>query len=220
MQGVSVPDFYLILSLTGPDGALLHRHREKGHSWVRNYYNAIFSIAAGCPGDGLNTFGAGYMSCKDRGGSIGDHTSETVDTLDASVPSGSYGMCNAGSYDGRGIVIGTGSAAFSIDDIDLDARITHGTGAGQMSFQGQPTPTINYDANKNWVVTHERSFLNNSGASIAVTETGIMTYWNIFARTYEYLLARDVLGTPVTVDDQVLFTVQYEIWKDFSAIDA
>jgi len=112
-----------------------------------------------------------------------------------------------------GIVIGTGNAANTTSTYALQSQIQNGTGAGQMQYGATNVASLVTSGN---TVSFQvnRTFTNNSGASITVAEVGIYCglatnqttgAWSTFA------LARDVLATPVTVANTTPITVYYTI---------
>jgi len=118
------------------------------------------------------------------------------------------------SSDEKGIVIGTGSTAITVEDDALDTIIPHGTGSGQMLYSGcwglNPVSgggTASFDL--------ERIFRNESGGSIVVAEMGIYaaTSMNstVITDARAFCMLRDVLGTTVTVGDGEYFKVKYTI---------
>lgn len=60
----SPPEIFIGTQLRDHNGILLFDDVQRGHSWVRNAYNASFSHWSNCAGDATATFGAGKMSCK------------------------------------------------------------------------------------------------------------------------------------------------------------
>ena len=70
-------------------------------------------------------------------------------------------------------MVGTGNTAPTINDYNLESKISHGTGAGQLQYGavtfGEPT----CDASScHFTIT--RDFSNSSGAEIVVYEIGLI----------------------------------------------
>jgi len=109
-----------------------------------------------------------------------------------------------------GIVIGTGSTAVTIDDYKLDSQIMQGTGSGQMRHLAS-TPSCPSVAGSNCDFLTSRTFLNNSGGSITVRESGI--YCRVKGPTYYgyACIVRDVLATPQAVPDGGSITIDYTL---------
>jgi len=110
-----------------------------------------------------------------------------------------------------GIVIGTNNTANSPSVYALASQIPNGTSSGQMQYGATSVAsivtsgnTVSFQAN--------RTFTNNSGASITVAEVGIYAEVIAYNNTaYYFALARDVLATAVTVANTTPITVYYTI---------
>lgn len=207
--------------LVEKDGIVLTNQREEGHSWTRNMWNAIFGVHTHCGGSSA-TFGAGYISSKSTAGTVKGATGTPANFFYTKIitPDVDYGFCYSGVASGRGIVVGTDDTAFDIDDYKLGAPIDHGNSAGQLSYVGMDKPSLDYTANV-WTASLVRLFNNNSGDTVTVKEVGIISRSVLFSNSVDFfLLARDVLVSPVDVVNGAQLTVTYEISMDFSSIDA
>jgi len=109
--------------------------------------------------------------------------------------------------DNYGILVGSGTTAFSVNDYDLASPISNGTGSGQLSY-GEMSVVASGDDYKQW----QRSFDNNSGADITVNEIGMaakVTREEAGSQVVYYvLLARDVISA-TTVPNGGRITVKY-----------
>ena len=116
---------------------------------------------------------------------------------------------NAGVNDSNyGIVIGTSSTANSASTFALGGQIVNGTGSGQMQYGANSYTSIAVSGN---TVSFQmnRTFTNNSGASITVAEVGIYMF---AAYTNQYFaIERTVLASAVTVANTTPITVYYTI---------
>jgi len=107
-----------------------------------------------------------------------------------------------------GILVGTGDTAVSYGDTNLDGLIDHGTSAGNLFFRANST--IDYETqNKQYL---QRSFENQSGSAITVKECGIAVSQqpSVSIKEYCVLVVRDVLQTPITVNNGQTLSVVYE----------
>lgn len=129
-----------------------------------------------------------------------DGNSANVDPMTASV------LAPAGE-DNYGILVGSGSTAFDVDQYKLDSKISHGTGSGQLSY-GEQSIVDYSSSHEQW----QRSFDNNSGGDITVYEIGMACKTSkLYDGTPEIhyiLLARDVI-TATTVPNGGRLTVKY-----------
>lgn len=216
-----LPDLMIGIVLKDKKGRIVKKYKEKGHSWTRNAWNWLFACMTDAPGDGTGVFGAGNLSAKQTGGTIYSTNSRTSSRVYSNVPHTSYGMSPNGSSNAIGIIIGSGTAAFSINDYALATLWASGTGAGYFVYGSQAAPAISYDApTKTWTATQSREFTNSAGATQQISEVGIISNIQCFtSSTAPLLLARDVLATPIDVLDTESVTIEYEISLDFSTID-
>ena len=196
------PDLFIGLQVHDEKGVLVFDDVQRGHSWVRNFWNNMTYWMQGQSfSDGLT--GAGHLCLKQTSGSWCISSA-------GGVP---WSVGTLGSV--TGIVVGTSDTAFSVEQYALQAVIAHGTGAGQFSYAAQSAWANAYTAGaKTWKSTGTRIFNNNSGGSITVKETGI--YMN---NSMVVMAERSVLSPTVTVATGGQLTVTYEISMDFSAID-
>lgn len=208
------PEIFIGLQVHDKNGVLVFDDKQRGHSWTRNFWNALFSAASTGIGDGGSTFSAGYMSLKAYGGNV--------------YAGQAYANMAVGSMIGtsslNGILVGTGDTAFSVDQYALATQIAHGNAASQLYYQNMAASAPAYTAGtKTWETTHSRVFNNNSGGSITVKEVGIQVYmvpWTSGSSgDWYYMIERSVLDPTVAVANGAQLTVTYEISMDFSAID-
>jgi hypothetical protein len=104
------------------------------------------------------------------------------------------GWVNSGDLgqDTLGIVIGTGTNPPSRTDYALQAKIPHGTGVGQITYQRQT-----YELLSDYSFRLNREF-TNAGSDLSVAEAGLIYVTNIAGTGRNVLLLRDTF-TPVTV---------------------
>ena len=224
------PEIFINCEVVDRNGVLILQDRQRGHSWTRNWYNALLS---GCTGAAVTaaTFGAGHISGRATAGGVSGSANSGAGCtgIQSYWNADGYHYKAAAGSTVNGIVVGTNDGAFSAEAYELGALIAHGTGPGQMSYGAQNLPTSDYDAtadNEKWTITHTRIFNNNSGAAIEVKEVGLI--WGTSSPTYaarwavafaRFLDERSILNPTVNVPSGAQFTVWYEIVMDFSAID-
>jgi len=109
-----------------------------------------------------------------------------------------------------GLQIGTGTTPPSPQDTALTNAIANGTGSGQMVYPSGPTfiaPVVNGDTTTMQI---QSTIVNNSGASITVTEVGLFTQYT--TSDYGYgMMAHDLLSSPITVPNGTAITITYTI---------
>jgi len=109
-----------------------------------------------------------------------------------------------------GLQIGTGTATPTPSDTALTSPITNGSGSGEMVYPSAPTITSPVVSGDTTSMTIKSMFVNNSGASITVTEVGLFTQWT--TNDYGYgMISHDLLSSPVTVPNNASITIIYTI---------
>jgi hypothetical protein len=111
-----------------------------------------------------------------------------------------------------GLQVGTGNTAVAMDDRDLDARVEHGSGSGQMIHYG--TIVDNYQivgTTASFDLT--KIFENRSGGTIGINEVGLVTAMSSGSGSLGVtcLLTRHVLPVTIDVDDGEIFKFVYTI---------
>jgi len=210
LKVVPPPEIFIGLQVHDK-GNLIFDDVQRGHSWTRNYWNYIYGKVSNCDWTD-SSFGAGYMSHKSIIESL-YYTGRPVTSIRGSIMIGAANTT-------AGIVVGTSSAAFDIEQYALGALITSGSGAGNLYYNASAVSSTVYTASPaSWTIVGSRIFNNNSGGSIIVAETGIYAFsYTGGAGTY-WLFERSLLSPTVTVPDAAQLTVTYTIVDDFSAID-
>lgn len=198
------PEIFIRFQAHDKDGKLIFDDKQRGHSWLRNFYNGMTGALVGYLA--VSTYGAEYLGTKSIAGGAGYNTSAKL--FDK-------GTGDAGSTS-KGIVVGTDDTAFSAEQYKLLAIINNGSGAGQFAYSAESAITASYvSGTKTWVFTKVRMMNNNSGGEITVKEVGLHT----FISSDPFCLERSVLSPAVAVPNGAQLTVTYEISMDFSAID-
>jgi hypothetical protein len=98
----------------------------------------------------------------------------------------------------------------------LQAKIAHGTGAGQLQYLASSVETVTAeDGTQRFRVV--RGFTNGSGSTITVKEIGLVIANQKEGLTlYNFLMARDVLTTPQDVPDGSTLTIRYRIFVSYA----
>ena len=176
--------------------------QRRAKSWVRNAYNNLFSCMAWVNNSGT-AFGAGSLSYKNTAG-----THQTYNSCQWLIQvTGSTRLLNAAAGSVTGIVIGTGTDAFSFEDFAISGLIAEGQGAGQVNY-GQTVFSGSYaTGSPTMSQSYLRYFNNNSGGNITLGNIGIIAS----AR----LVCRDVLSPTQTFYDKAQLKVEYTISLTF-----
>ena len=129
--------------------------------------------------------------------------------LNEMFTSGPNSAVGALSYS-TGIQIGTGTTSPLPTDTALTSPIANGTGAGQMSYPSTPTFSSVSIKGNTASFTISSTIANNSGASITVSEVGLLSR-NTSTGQFEGLLAHDLLSSPITVPNLSEIQITYTI---------
>jgi len=183
---------YLKIKVINEKGKCIYYRRYRSRSFVIGFLNVLFTNLTGQKITNINTSGGSYTI---------NYTDEMLVT-DSS---------NDNNY---GIQIGTGTTAPSITDTRLSQLITNGTGVGQMQYGGvNVTGPVTNTTNNTGYITITRTFTNNSGASITVSEVGLVAWSGPKSNETNqfYLIIHDLLPTPITVPNGSSLSISYEI---------
>ena len=181
------------------DNKLKIRLIQESHSFLYNFIGWLQIIAGNISASTSTSY---YLS----GGKL-------TDTANASAALYAAEWFNAASGDSRyGIVIGTGNTANSTSTIALQSQIANGTSSGQMSY-GANNYTAITTSGSTVSFQMNRTFTNNSGASITVAEVGLYLFDSTAGNSFD--LERTVLASAVTVANtapiQVIYTISLTI---------
>jgi len=187
-----LPRAYIEIEVRDKNGKIIHRHRQPARSWVKNFMKILRGALAYANISVTKQDGSSYTIGSDT--SIGS-------TLGATAGSGA---------DAGGIMVGNGSKAFDVEDYCLESKIPHGNEAGKLAY-GEVTVESLVDDGQKLYFRVIRTFTNNSGGDITVSEVGLATI-----HVAHPLIARDLLETPVTVPNGGTLTVRYIIQYQYA----
>jgi hypothetical protein len=183
------------------EGRLIQRLIQRSDSFLPNFLGELFTqlnsvynnanASNATIASGPNTAGTTQQFIS----AFANYNSQDIFATNDSAGDASYG-----------IQVGTGTAANSTSTYALASQIANGTGSGQLSYGSH---------GYNWSTgttstTVARSFINNSGASITVSEVGLVWKSN-YDNPAEFLMIRDVLSSSFTVANGSSFVAQYTI---------
>jgi len=111
----------------------------------------------------------------------------------------------------RGILVGTGSTAPTVDDYKMETQIGHGTGAGQLQYSAVAFGAPASDATTSQF-TVTRDFANGSGGAVTVREIGLaVRVYTYSTYGWDILIIRDVIAGGISVPNGQTLTVNYRI---------
>ena len=191
---------YLKIKVINENGKCIYYRRYRSRSFVIGFLNVLFTNLSGQTITNINTSGSSY----------------TISLVDA------IKVTDSSNDNNYGIQIGTGTTAPSVTDTRLSQLITNGAGTGQMQYGAvSVTGAVTNTTNNTGYITVTRTFTNNSGASITVSEVGLVAWsgnasYILSGTTYSqtnqfYLIIHDLLPTPITVPNGSSLSISYEI---------
>lgn len=179
---------YYTVEVRDKEGKRLRHFTRKSHSFVRQW-NQLVNVHAK----------ATSLSITDV-----TNTAKTV-----TVGGSTLRMNGVAATTTYGIVVGRGSTAVTINDYALETRCEEGTSTNELNYQACTVANASVSGSDcSFTVT--RSAINNSGATITVTEIGIQVYGYSAGDAY-FLGIRDVLTTTIDVPNGGAITVEYTI---------
>jgi len=217
--GVPVPEMFLELEVTMPDGKVVHHHKQRGHSWVRNAYNLILSEIAGQPVALGGGYGAGSLCGRDTGGTVRSHATFAAAQAGTQDMTGTtWGYRAPAATATKSIQVGTGAGAESFESHQLGTQVAEGAGAGQLNHVQTEAHDFTYNAGtRTWTLNTVRYFNNNSGGDIGINEVALVCRYYFGGNDNTYMNARDLLGAVVTVPDTGQLKVTYTIQMTYPA---
>jgi len=186
-EALHTPEAYIEIEVRDKDGNIIHYHRQKARTWVKNFFNLL------------------WYGFKNTQATLQKQDGSTTTTGAAAFYVVMSVMATLGDAN-YGILVGMGTKAWAIDDYKLDNKIAHGTSTGQLQYGAVSVEDMVVESNRIYFRI-VRTFTNVSGSSITVTEVALATY---LSSSYP-VIARDLLNPPVTVPNQATLTVRYII---------
>lgn len=215
--GVPVPETFIEMEVTMPDGKVVHHHKQRSHTWVRNAYNVLVAQMMAVQADDVG-YGAGFINVKDLTAAVRSHINPLhIGKSNQAMELVGYGYRGGAGIDNKGIVVGSGVGAENFEATTLGTKIANGVGAGQLSYAECDAPVQNYNAGTKVYSTDWVRYLNNnSGGDVNVNEVGLDVHGSINVE-YQWLHSRDKLGATVTVPDTGQLKVTYTIQLTYPA---
>ena len=182
---------YLKIKVIDGNGRCTYYRRYRSRSFVANFLRTIFTNLSGQEINNVNTSGGSY----------------TIYFRDAII------VNDSSNDDSFGILIGTGTSAPSIIDSNLSQVISNGASVGQMQYGAvSVTGAVTNTSTNSGYITVTRTFTNNSGSSITVSEVGLVAWSGNDAQSNQYyLIIHDLLPSPITVPNGSSLSISYEI---------
>lgn len=198
--------------LAVPNRKLVGFTDEPLNSYTRAFYNWLVSQMMGFSPSDSPTFGDGFLNWKDYLTGANRNISPTVMDLGQGETATNAGYRRL-TDDIAGILIGTGSAAFTFDDWGVSGlnntfQIPHGTGSGEMSHVASEISQRSWSGGtRQFTGVYARFFNNNSSGAITVNEVVLRPELAGIGNG-RMVVARDVI-TPIEVNPGGQLKVTY-----------
>ncbi|MDP4194811.1 MAG: hypothetical protein Q8940_07170 [Bacteroidota bacterium] len=162
----------------------LKEFKETGNSIVSGFPKLLYAFMSNTTQSVIDTGNVARSQARDSG------------TFFAAAPAADVNY---------GIIAGTGTAAVTINDYNLQSKIMEGTSAGQMNYSAV-TSTAPVVAGSTCSFKFLRTLTNNSSGSITINEVGIVVKY--YGTSYNVLMDRSIV-TPKLVTNTNGTTIQY-----------
>ena len=217
-------DVKLTVTVKDKDGKIIKVHKQRSHSFTYHFL-AILASTLACS---FNQFSGSVPYGYFFRITLGDYAQYAPNATVVSV----LDLNDSANDSQYGIVVGSGTATPTPMDYNLQSQIVNGTGSGQLVYGAHtisPAPVSNGSGNvytttttpssgllpvsgntTSWQIT--RTFTNNSGASITVSEVGLISQiWVNSSSSVFVLLAHDLLSSAITIPNNGVMAITYTI---------
>jgi len=199
--------FYATLTIIvrDKDGKVIKKYKQKSHSPTTNFIGLMLPLtwynATGNSWTFINTLNSTFIYAP------------TIASLGFGIQYPNNGT-TINDYIVN-ILVGSGSNSNPYSAYNLNAPISNGSGTGQLFYSSVSTPTsITINGNQAYFIISQ-SYANQSGATITISEVGIIMYLNTSnileqnVKTGNLLVWYDVLSSPISVGNGQSVIIYY-----------
>jgi hypothetical protein len=207
---LKLPTAEIEIEIRNKNGKLLELKRFPAKSFVGNFLALLSCVFKGGAMTSYTT-GTTYY-CVGRNDPVNIGGSNIGLTFFLTGTGSVYAGCEApAGSDVFGMQVGSGDTPVTMTQYSLQTKISHGTGSGQLLYGASTVEALTKDTT--WYFRVIRAFTNNTGASVTVKEIGLVVQFAAGANnTYtQFMVARDVLPSPVSIPDGAALTIRYKI---------
>jgi len=212
-------DVSLTVIVKDKDGKMIKQHKQHSHSFVSNFLSILASSLASGYDQEFNASYGYYYRITNGNYAYYSPYAWIIDEL--------FDLNDGANDSTYGIIVGTGTATPTPNDYALGNQIVNGTSSGQLVYgshtisptaqgigpgtSGTTTSTpssgiLPVSGNTtSWQI--QRTFQNQSGASITVSEVGLYTK----TTNGVTLIVHDLLSSPITIPNNAVLTIVYTI---------
>ena len=195
----------LTIIVRDKEGNVIKRYKQKSHSPTANFIGLMLPLTWY-----VNTGNSWTFT----------NTSNSTFGYKPSIASPGFGMgypCSGSNHNAYivNILVGSGSNSSPYSAHNLNAPISNGSGTGQLLYSSISTPTsITINGSQAYFIISQ-SYANQSGATITISEVGIITFLNFTNLTNSTttpgnsLVWYDVLSSPISVGSGQSVVIYY-----------
>jgi hypothetical protein len=192
------------LEVRDKNGKLLSLTKGASHSFVRNWIRIL------------------HCMIKPKHNTVSTVVLKDTSNADKTCYGSSSGAeirsviaCGADAADASyGIVVGSSDLAFDKTHYNLQGKIAHGSGAGQLVYGAMAVEDYSeIDTQARFRMT--RTFTNSTGSTVTVKEIGIVFINYTTVTQQDILMARDVLTSPQAIPDGATLTARYTLYYSY-----
>jgi hypothetical protein len=203
---MSKPQILWEIEVKDKTGKLLKRYETPAKSWLKQFIQILKGQFATRQS---TTVGNGNVNVVDESGTARGYPNQTTAPSGYNVNLSTLGDVGDAS---QGIIVGTSDTSNSLTTYALGGKITHGTGSGQLVYNAETIEDVTNPSGNDLQFRITRTFTNNSGATITVKEVGLLVrVYDTSNNPRSFLVARDVLPSPVDVPDGATLTIRYVV---------
>jgi hypothetical protein len=205
VKKLKMPKAEIEFEVRDKDGKLVRKGKMPANSWVGNIIGLLSSLTKGATSATSTTSIYPVITRADLKDVAGAAKGLFMIGAVGNTIYGGEAPSGSASF---GIKIGTNDLAVTLSQVDLQASIAHGTGAGQMLYGATTVESL--VTNASWYFRVIRTFTNNSGGTVTVREMGMFLHYSASGvPSNYYMLARDVLPSPINVANGQTLTLRY-----------
>ena len=207
-------DIRLTVTVKDKDGKIIKQHKQRSHSFVSNFLALIAQAM-------LNQYNnvSNFYGYKGAGGNVQFVSTDSTPGL--TTIENFMTMLDSANDSSYGIVVGTGTSPPTPNDYTMENEISNGTGTGQLVYGSHSvsppggttsSPTLLTPSGNVTSFTVSRTFQNQSGASITVSEVGIfIKQYAQGGNIITVLITHDLLSSAITIPNGGVMAITYTI---------
>ncbi len=205
VYGGSTTQYMIIRDVLNYNGDPINITLSAGQS-VEVVYNLYFDLSEDWVNNIISGQIYGAFANVSNGVSTKDTDGDTVNTgaFTTGTPTPPY-LLEGASASTYGILVGTGNTTVAITDYNVEGKISHGTGAGQLTHGAMSVYEVPTQYSQSVKYSVARTFTNNSAGQIIVKNMGVVTY-GLSSPNQRLLMLRKLTGN-IVVDNGEAFQI-------------